>query len=362
MIEFLLALAPTLEVAPAQEAPAARIERRLAAMGTVLTVAVVAPDRPRALTASELAVRAIEETERRLSTWREDSELARLNATPVGEAFELSGALAGELAAANDVRRATGGAFEPGIGALVRAWDLRGAGRVPLPAEIAEALAAGGFGTLEWTRLENGGARVRRTSAGMRIEEGGFGKGAGLDRALEALRAAGIAEADLDLGGQVAVLRPASIPDGARSAAGKLVAVAHPDRRETAVVEVRLARGSLATSGNSERGIRVDGQRLGHLLDPRTGRPARDFGSLTVLASTALEADAFSTGLYVLGPDAALAFAAAREDLEVLVLERTADGLRARATPGLEARSLQPDLVLEVFTPPPASREADTDR
>lgn len=348
----MIALLLPLVLAPGQDAC---IERHLAAMGTRLTVEVTAPERALALAASERAVRALAEVERRLSTWRDDSELAHLNATPVGETIEISRALADELAAAGDVCRATAGAFDPGVGALVAAWDLRGDGRIPRPEDLAAALAASGFETLVWTRLAEGRARVERRSAGMRLEEGGFGKGAGLDRALDALRAAGITTADLDLGGQVAVLRPPG-------AEGKLVPIAHPDRRGSAVAEIRLTHGSLATSGNSERGLVIDGERFGHLLDPRTGRPAPDFGSLTVRAASALAADAFSTGLYVLGPDAALAFAASREDLEVLVLERSEHGLRIRATPGLDVRVLHPDLALEVVHPPSASQKAPTDR
>ena len=318
------------------------VERHLAAMGTSLTLEVSAPDRSRALSASERAVRAIEATERRLSTWREDSELAHLNAASPGEAVEIGPALALELAAARRLHVSTEGAFDPGVGALVDAWDLRGKGRIPAAGELAAALEAGGLETLDWTALPSSGARVTRRSASMRLEEGAFGKGAGLDRALEELRAAGVVDAFVDLGGQVAVL---TSPGGS----ARRAPLAHPDRRDLAVVEVRLTTGSLATSGNSERGVLIDGRSVGHLLDPRTGRPAPDFGSLTVWAPSALDADALSTGLYVMGPDAALTFAAAREDLEVLVLERTAAGLRARRTPGLDARAVTPELLVEVF-------------
>ena len=85
--------------------------------------------------------------------------------------------------------------------------------------------------------------------------------------------------------------------------------LADPRDRQRAVARIEIPSGSVATSGNSERGVVVDGRRIGHLLDPRTGRPAPDFGSLTVWAPTALEADCLATGLYVLGPEAALAWA-----------------------------------------------------
>jgi thiamine biosynthesis lipoprotein len=160
------------------------------------------------------------------------------------------------------------------------------------------------------------------------LEEGAFGKGAGLDAALRALEQAGATRAFLDLGGQVAVLGAEGLP--------YTWGVADPRERDEVVLRVPLRHGSLATTGNSERGIVVDGERLGHVLDPRSGRPAADFGSLTVLAADGLTADGLATGLYVLGPEAALSFGCRVPGVDVLVLEPTAGGrLRARATGAL---------------------------
>lgn len=317
-----------------------RIERHVAAMGTLLTLEVEAPTRAEALEAGEAALRAIEAVEARLSTWRDDSELARLSRAPVGEAVELTLATASDLARAFRWQRETEGAFDPTIGALIEAWGLRSGGRLPGADELERALEHSGAGML---RLDPPRQAVRLTT-GVRIEEGGFGKGVGLDAARVALLEAGARWARLDFGGQALVLGK----DSAR------LALADPDERGCGVLTVELADASIATSGNSERGIRVAGERLGHLLDPRTGRPAPDFGSLTVLARSATDADCLSTGLYVLGPDAALAFAARREGLEVIVLERTPDGLRARATAGLRGRlrKIDADLELEWFAPP----------
>jgi hypothetical protein len=126
------------------------------------------------------------------------------------------------------------------------------------------------------------------------------------------------------------------------------VLIAHPADRDRPLVALALdpgAGGSVATSGNSERGITVGGERRSHLLDPRTGEPAPDFGSLTVWAPTALRADCLSTGLYVLGPEAALAWAAERPGVEVLILRvaragasGAGEGVEVLATSGLEGR------------------------
>jgi thiamine biosynthesis lipoprotein len=295
----------------------ALVERRLGMMGTSLDIAVEAASREAALAASERAVQALEAAEARLSTWRDDTELARLNQAPVGAVQTLSPALADDLGEARRCWEETDGAFDPAVGALVRAWDLRGKGRVPSPAERREAVEAG---RMDYLRLD--GRTAVRERAGLVLEEGGFGKGAGLAEALAVLsRDPGVVRASLNLGGQLAVLdrRPGKRWD---------VPVADPDRRDRAVVSLSIDRGSVSTSGNSEK--------PGHLLDPRTGEPAPDFGSMTVWAEDPLRADCLSTGLYVLGPDRALAWAAAHPDVEVLVLRREGGKLEALASPGLK--------------------------
>jgi thiamine biosynthesis lipoprotein len=292
-------------------------------MGTQAALRVEAPDRTRALGAAEAAVAALEAAEARLSTWTEASELARLNAAPVGAEVELSPSLAEDLHRARLCWRATGGAFDPAVGALVEAWGLRSGGRHPSTDEIEAALAAGGLRSLA---LE--GSRATRLHTGLLLEEGAFGKGAGLDDALTVLSAAGASRAILDLGGEVAVLGPGPFE----------LAVSHPRRREEPVALLTIDAGAVATSGNSERGIVVEGERLGHLLDPRTGRPAPDFGSLTVWARDAMTADCLSTGLYVMGPDSALELAEATEGVEILILQPSTGGLRARASSGLAGR------------------------
>ncbi|HEV7517295.1 MAG TPA: FAD:protein FMN transferase [Thermoanaerobaculia bacterium] len=304
-------------------APPATVERRLALMGTRLDLTVAAADRPTALAASERAVAAREAAEARLSTWRDDSELARLNRAPVGAPFALSPTLAAELAAARQCWAATGGAFDPTVGPLVAAWGLRGGGRLPSAAELRRAVAATGMDGLS---LSAEGTAVRRRP-GVAVEEGGFGKGAGLRAAVAALAGSGAAAATLDLGGQLALFGP-----GRRE-----LAVADPRRRDRPVVTLAIDRGSVATSGNSERGIEAGGRHYGHLLDPRTGRPAPDFGSLTVWTDDPLTADCLSK-LYVLGPERALDWAAAHPGVEVLALLPRGKGLQALASRGLAGR------------------------
>jgi thiamine biosynthesis lipoprotein len=309
-------------------------------MGTDLDLHVEAADREQALAASERAVVALEAAEARLSTWRDDTELARLNRAPVGQPQALSPRLAAELAAVRRCWEETDGAFDPAVGPLIAAWGLRSGGRRPEPSELRAAMAAMAASGMDSLSLREGTAE--RTRPGLVLEEGGWGKGAGLADALAALRAEpGVTRAALDLGGQVAVF--------GGSGAGWTVPVADPRRSglpRRPVVAIAIDGGSVSTSGNGERGIVVGGERLGHLLDPRTGSPAPDFGSLTVWTDDPLRADCLSTGLYVMGPERALTWAAAHPGVEVLVLRTRGQRLEALASPGLRGRieRLAPDV------------------
>ena len=141
----------------------------------------------------------------------------------------------------------------------------------------------------------------RATLGRGRLDEGAWGKGYGLDRAAKTLAQAGVRSALLDLGGQVFAVgfdtgeKPWRVP------------VADPRDRDRTVVELGLADRSASTSGDSERFREVAGRRIGHILDPRTGEPAPDFGSVTVIAPTGLVADVLSTAFFVLGPEKGLA-------------------------------------------------------
>jgi thiamine biosynthesis lipoprotein len=323
---------------------AATVEREVAAMGTTLRVEVeIASHRAAALGLAEAMIREVEAAEGRLSTWRETSELARINRAPVGEWVETSAYR--DLAESIECWRDTGGAFHPAIGRLVAAWDLRGGGRVP----TAEALAVARRG-LEGAGFEHaaGSRRIRRT-ADVVLEEGGFGKGAGLDAALEALERLPLKEdrgfVHLDLGGQTA---------WANAARPIVVDLADPRNRARPVLELTLhdRRGSFASSANSEKQFTFNGESFGHLLDPRTGSPAPSFGSVAIVARGGLRADCLSTALFVMGPEEGARWLARQDEpFEVAFLVVDGKRLRARMTAGLarRARPLVGELEIEVL-------------
>lgn len=315
----------------AGRAPAGTVHREAWAMGTRVRISVEGTDRARAASFAEEVLREIERVESLLSTWRPDSELSRLNGAPPGTRVELSPEVGHWLAEAANLSRRTGGAFDPAVGALIDAWDMRGAGRRPSAEALAGALEASGPTAFS---LDDGNTAVRNR-AGARLDAGAFGKGAGLAAVARLAADASVSRILVDLGGQLWIGAPSpQRSDRFASFGGRApvpVEVAHPYDREQGVRTLHLSGRSSATSGASERWIEVDGERYGHILDPRTGRPLPAWGSVTVVSADPLEADALATALFVMGPEQGFAWAE-RHDVAALFLSVPTGSAELRIT------------------------------
>lgn len=296
-------------------------------MGTTLHVAVAAPSRTTAIQAIDGAFVAVRRVDDLLSTWRDDSEIARLNHASPRRSVSLSPELSELLQEAARLSRLTRRAFDPSVGSLVDAWDLRGRGRVPSSHELGIALKTAG---LHHFAFDTKAGTATKTAAGAWIDTGGFGKGMALREAQRVLTQRGIYSAILNFGGQVLALGR----DGDGNA--WTVPVAHPSRRTEPVAWLRCRDRSVSTSSQSERYVTVGGTRFGHVLDPRTGRPVAPWGSVTVVAADPALADMLSTALLVMGPDAGLEWARGRRDVGVLFLIERAGGLERRWNAALE--------------------------
>ena len=254
--------------------------------------------------------------EDRLSTWRQATPLSRLRRSAAGTPVPLTRPVVDALFEVRRWSAATSGAFDPTVGALIDAWDLRGSGRVPSNEQLARARGLSGWANF---RLDGTRRSVTRTTDSAWIDSGAFGKGLALRAALDTLRALGVDRAILDFGGQVVLL--GAPPNAERS---WRVSVARPDARLARALGLCL-RGdqSVATSAASGRVVTVGGggPRLGHVVDPRTGRPVHAWGSVTVVTSDPLSADVLATALFVMGADQALAWAEAHPGVGVLVIE-----------------------------------------
>jgi thiamine biosynthesis lipoprotein len=297
-------------------------------MGTFLQISVAASNAAEGASAIEAAFAEVRRMEAVLSSWRDDSQLGRLNAAVPGTPVAVSPELFALLEETRRWSRLSGGAFDPAVGALIDAWDLRGSGRRPSEQELRHALKSSGQTAFDFDRES---VTISRRMVDGWMTAGGFGKGAALRSATRALRQRGIESALLDFGGQ---LESFGSPTGEQ---GRRVGVAHPAHRFETVAVLRLGDQSTATSAASERFIEIDGERYGHILDPRTGQPVPAWGSVTVVASDAMVADLLSTAFFVMGPEDGLKWAVTFDDVGVLFLVKDGDPLTATWNRAMES-------------------------
>lgn len=243
--------------------------------------------------AREVACAARAEVDRldaKYSHYRDDSLVARLAARAGDGAWTTLDAETAHLFAfADELHRQSDGLFDPTAAPLTRLWSGQ-RNRMPTTDEIARALQLVG-----WKKLERRGTRIRLPRAGMALDLGGLVKEYAADRAAAACRALGIAAGLVDLGGDIAIV--GAHADGRPWGIG----IKNPDAPTAAIATITLASGGLATSGDYERGLTLDGTRHSHIVDPRSGRPVVGFASVSVAAPDCLIAGGAATLAMLMG-------------------------------------------------------------
>lgn len=289
------------------------------AMGTTYTVLGDC-----ALPAARLDA-ALRQVNRQMSTYDPDSELSIFNRAGVGETVHVSVALAEVATAAQALAERTGGAFDATVAPLVALWGFgaRAQAHAPTAAQVDAARSRVGHRKV---RVEAAPPRLLK-QAPATLDLSAIAKGYAVDQLAELLRSSKCADFLVELGGEVRTAGTA--PGGGRWQ----VAVESPDGGQLATL--RLRDGAVATSGDYGQHRVVDGKRVSHIIDPRTGHPVRhQTASVTVVAATAMEADGLATALLVLGAREGLAFAA-RRDVAAMFVVRQDDGFAIRETPSL---------------------------
>jgi len=292
-------------------------------MGTVVGVTVFGLNERAADDAMEAAFEEVLRVEELASRYIETSRIALWNERDEA-AGEVGPEIASVVARALIIADMSGGAFDPTIAPVVDLWEFEPGASVPDEGAVRSALARVDYAFVD-VRANEG---LVIAPDDMDLDLDGIVKGYAVDCAIAVLRERGIEAAIVDAGGDVGFLgNPPNGPDWR-------VGVKHP-RSDGLLGVIAVDGGSVATSGDYQRYVDVDGVRYHHLLDPATGYPARGLASATVWARSALEADALATAVFVLGPDDGLALAGRLENVEALVV--TEDGT-VRGTRGAEER------------------------
>lgn len=299
-------------------------------MGTTWSARIVIPTRGLASDPADAVQAALDEVVAQMSGWEPQSHLSRFNRSSPGAWRGLPPEMIRVIAAALDVAEASGGAFDPAMGALVDLWGFGAApaSLTPPDAEFVDAL----LGQPGWRRIECDRPALQARRLGpARLDLSGIAKGFGVDQAAAALRAIGIRHFLVEVGGEL--LGSGLKPDGEPW----WVDVELPPGARLATTRIALHDLAIATSGDYRRWFDHGGRRYAHSIDPRTGRPVMNrVASVSVFDAQCMRADAWATALIVLGEEQGMAVAE-REGLAALFILRDRDGYRERFTSSLAA-------------------------
>ncbi|XVJ68958.1 MAG: FAD:protein FMN transferase [Rhizobacter sp.] len=264
---------------------------------------------------------SVEQVDTQMSPWKPDSDLMRLNRAPVDTWVDLPAEILEVLDCALDVHRLSAGAFDPCLGALVNAWGFGAERDAPDAQAIRAARHSLPLGADRCLELDRPAGRAR-LHAPLQLDLCGIAKGYAVDRMAAVLQRHGVQHALAALDGELRAV-------GAQSSGQPwAVALERPEvgcRSVQGVLELEDL--AVATSGDYRRYLQVGNTRLAHTMDGHRCAPVNnEVASVTVLAPTCMQADAWATALLVAGPDEGLAMAQ-RLGLEVLFLLRRPEGL-----------------------------------
>jgi thiamine biosynthesis lipoprotein len=261
----------------------------------------------------------VHRVDRLMSKYKEDSDVSRLNGSGAGTWVEIDPATFQVIAESQRIAQLTRGAFDITALPLSTVWGFwpEREPRVPPDDEIQEALSHIGFGKLS---LVPSSRRVTKTDAATQVDLGGIAKGYAVDKAMEVLRAKGVRDALVEIGGEARAL--------GKNKEGKpwRIGVMHPLRQGFLTI-LPISDKSVATSGDYMKFFVVEDKAYSHLIDPRTGRPIfNNLCSVTVLADNCTEADALATAVSILGSKEGLRLIESLPGVECILVERKGDG------------------------------------
>jgi thiamine biosynthesis lipoprotein len=304
------------------------LSRSHLSMGSPVTISAWTADEASAEKAIRAAFAEFDRLDALLSVWKPGSDVVRLNAAAGQTPVRVSPETLEVLEAARQASEWTDGKFDITFGALADVWkfDHDQDNRVPAREDVAARVPLVDYRAVV---IDRAAATAFVSRRGMRVHLGGIGKGYAVDRAVAILRAGAVRDFLLQAGGDL-------YASGQRGDTPWRLGIQDP-RGESGdhFASIELRDRTFSTSGDYERFFIEDGRRYHHLLDPDSGEPARECVSVTIVAPSAIVADALSTGVFILGPDEGMALVEQLPDVEAVIVTaandvRISSGLRGR--------------------------------
>ncbi len=275
-------------------------------MGTIANLTLPAEAAERVGGFVDFCAKATEELEGRLSIYRPGSELSAISRLAGEEGVRVSDDTLEVLQLAVQYAQTSKGAFDPTVGPLAKIWGFGGEDspeQIPAAEQIQAVRHLVDYRKINIRSLENKSgdhtnhaAVVSLEQKGMELDLGGIAKGYAVDRCYEELNARGASRFIVGIGGNLRCAGGRSKKEPWR------IGVRNPFVTGAILGRISLSNGAaVATSGNYERFVEIGGKRFAHIIDPRTGMPVQGMAQVTVIADTAVDADALSTVLFVMG-------------------------------------------------------------
>lgn len=257
---------------------------RFKAMGTACEIQLFAKNKRHAKKVSKLVINDVNRLEALYSRYREDSFLSEINRkAALGKKISVDDETAGLLSYADTCYQQSDGLFDITSGKLRQAWHFD-SGQLPNQTTITKLLNQIGWHKLDWSP-----PLLDFSIPGMEIDFGGIVKEYAVDRAASLCMEAGIFNGVINLGGDIKIIGPQA--DGSPWNIG----IRHPRKQNTVLQNISLYQGALASSGDYERFILIDGNRYSHVLNPKTGWPVKYMASVSVVADFCVVAGSAST-------------------------------------------------------------------
>jgi thiamine biosynthesis lipoprotein len=297
-------------LAAAQPALAEWHGRAIDLMGTRVSVELWHEDEAAGAALVERVLDEYRRIDASMSTYRDDSEISRVNREAAIGAVGIGAELLELIRTSLELSGASGGAFDISYESVGYLYDFR-ARRRPDADAIAAAIDAVDYRQI---LLDPSAGTVRFGRAGMRINLGGIAKGRAIEQGARILREAGIEHALLNAGGDSRVI-------GDRRGQPWIIGIRHPRLEDEVVTRLALVDEAISTSGDYERFFEEGGRRYHHILNPATGEPTETLLSATVIGPDATLTDGLATTVFVLGAEAGLALIERYPGYEAIVVE-----------------------------------------
>ena len=312
--------------------------RESTAMDTFVTITIFDPGISREVANAlvDSAFNEIARVEAIATDYSDSSEIGRINLMSGTAPLSASEEIVGLIRESFSYSIMSGGSFDITVGPLVHRWNfLSDHPTVPSDAELKGLLPLVGYKLVSLI-----GTRIFLPVKGMKLDLGAIGKGYAVDRAISILKRYGVKQVIVDLGGNLGVAwQGTRMFDSTRAK----IFIRHPRHEGEMFGHFDVGTAGVSTSGDYQRFFVQDGIRYHHILDPKTGYPARDVVSVTIVAANATRADALSTTAFVLGRVEGMKLIEDLPDVEGFMVYEAGDTLGYLVSSGLRNRFVRED-------------------